>query len=516
MSLRPALLAALVLGGAFAAPAQEEPPPPPPTAPEPSGIGGQNQPSQPGTNGQAFADPSQLFSGTSGAFFGLGFNSISGEGVYAATIISTEFTLGPVGLGLALPLNILVWNNDNCCGADPDTDGNHPHSRDYKAYGGLLRKRDWNQIQDYARLIRYVRYGHKRDPVYFLAGQLWGASLGHGTLVNRYSNSLNLDHPKFGLALDFNSTYVGIETLTDYLTGPSIIGGRVYVRPWGETMVLRGFAVGATLITDRTAPRSLTYDQQPDGTIKLRQDASTGSVIVVDSRAVYAAGVDIEYEVLRNSLIQLIPYVDGNRLLGAGNGLHIGVLTNLFLPVPLIAVDLQTRFEYRWMKPGYIPEYFDQTYDLGRIQYAVNAPNSSTTYFPKFTAAQKAAATSGVPRKGYYGEVSFGFGGLVQVGGLYQDYEGDPTGASLGLFATLPKFELIKLSGYYLRKNMSGIRDAFNIDERSLLAASAAYKIFGPLYLRIDYSRRWQLRPGDSQIKAVDSVNAGIATFLPF
>lgn len=508
------LIAVLALANPHPASAQEEPPPPPSG---PSGVGGQNQPGQaPGGQGQAFSDPSQLFSGRSGAFFGLGLNNISGEGLYAATIVNTDFNLGPIGLGLALPLNLLVWNNDNCCGADPDANGDHPHSRAYKAYGGVLRKRDWNQWQDYARLIRYVSYGHKRDPVHVLAGQLWGASVGHGTLMNRYANNLSIDHPKFGLALDLNSTFVGVETITDSLTGPSLLGGRVYVRPFGDTLVLRGLAVGATLISDRTAPRSLAYVTAPDGSLALKQDPTTGSVIVDNFDAMYAAGVDVEYEVLRNSLIQLIPYVDGNRLLGAGNGLHAGVLTNLFLPVPILAVDLQTRFEYRFMQPGYIPEYFDQTYDLGRIQYAVNQTNSTTTYLPKYAAAQQARAAGGTPRKGFYGELSFGFGGLLQIGGLYQDYEGDPNGASLGLFATLPKFELIKLSAYYLRKNMAGISDAFHIDERSLLAASAAYKLFGPLYLRIDYKRQWQLRPGDSQIKAVDSFSGGLATFLPF
>ncbi len=508
----PLLLAALAALSVGPVSAQEEPPPPPPSGP--SGIGGQNQPGQ--GQGQPFSDPSQLFSGSSGAFFGLGFTNISGEGLYVNTIVNTEFDLGPVGLGLGLPLNLLVWNNDNCCGPDPDKDGNHPHSRDYKAYGGVLRKRDWNEWQDYARLIRFVRYGHKRDPVYLLAGQMWGASIGHGTLLNRYSNSLSIDHPKFGLAVDLNSTFVGVETLTDNATGPSILGGRIYVRPLGDTPILSGLAVGASLISDRTAPRSLAYVTGPDGSRQLKQDAGNGSVIVDNFDAMYAAGVDVEYEVLRNSIIQLIPYVDGNRLLGAGNGLHLGVLTNLFLPVPIIAVDIQTRFEYRFMQPGYIPEYFDQTYDLGRIQYAVIQPDNTATYLPKYAAAQRARAAGGTPRKGFYGELSFGFGGLVQVGGLYQDYEGDPYGASLGLFATLPKFELIKLSAYYLRKNMAGISDAFRIDERSLLAASAAYKMFGPIYLRIDYKRQWQLRPGGSQIEAIDSFSAGLATFLPF
>src|SRR5438477_8634544 len=140
------------------------------------------------------------------------------------------------------------------------------------------------------------------------------------------------------------------------------------------------------------------------------------------------------------------------------------------------------------MQPGYIPEYFDQTYDLGRVQYVGTCPAGFTGgACPKFVAAQTAHAAAADPgsidRKGYYGELAFSFAGWVQIGGLYQDYEGDPNGASLGLFATLPKLELIKIAAYYLRKNMkSGFDDAFKLDERSLLAASLAYKLFGPIY----------------------------------
>jgi hypothetical protein len=505
----PFRLAALALLLAAAAAAQEQQPP------ETGGLGGQNVPNAAGISGQAFTDPSQLFSGKAGLFFGVGVNKIQGEGIYASTVINTEFSLGPVGVGLGVPIELLVWNDDKCCGPDPDAQGNHPHSRDYKTYGGLIRKRDWDEPQDYARLVRFIRYGHKRDPVYVLAGQLWGATIGHGTLVNRYTNSLNLDHPKFGLALDLNGTFFGIETLTDYVSNPALLGARAYVRPFGDTLIARGWAVGVTVVTDRTAPRHLATNL--DGS--LQQD-SVGNPIIDVNNAVYAGGVDTEYELLRNSIISLIPYVDLNRIAGAGNGLHAGVLTDIYLPVPILEINVAARLEYRMMQAGYIPEYFDQTYDLGRVQYAVST-GTTTTYEPKYVVAQSAhlAATDprAIDKKGYYGELALGFAGFLQVGGLYQSYEGDPNGASLGLFATFPKIELVKIAGYYLRKNMKpGFDDAFKLDERSLLAASIAYKILGPIYLRVDFQRRWQLQPGGKQITAVNNFQAGIAAFASF
>jgi hypothetical protein len=473
------------------------------TTPETGGIGGQNVPNASGAGGQAFTDPSQLFSGQSGLFLGAAFNRIVGEGNYAKTVVNTDFSIGPVGLGLALPLNLLI---------QPESGIN----RDDIAYSGVLRKRDWDEPQDYTKFVRYVRYGHKRDPVYLLAGQLWGASIGHGTLVNRYANSLNLDHPKFGLALDLNSDFAGIETMIDHVGDPALLASRVYVRPFGDTPIARGWAIGATLAADRTAPRVLAM--VPGG--GLQQDAE-GNPIVAVKDAVYAVGIDTEFEVLHNSVISLIPYVDLNRIAGAGNGLHAGVLADLYLPIPVLELTVQTRLEYRMMQPGYIPEYFDQTYDLGRIQYVGTCP-PGLPVCPKYVSAQAAHDAPGIDktsidRKGYYGELALGFAGLLQLGGLYQDYEGDPNGASLGLFVAFPKFETIKASAYYLRKNMkSGFDDAFRLDERSLLAASVAYKVVGPLYLRADFSRRWQLQPGSTQIKAVDTFQAGIATYISF
>jgi hypothetical protein len=494
--MRSRAIAATLLIAAAAA-AQDQKPP------ETSGMSGQNQPNASGGNGQAFADPSLLFGGTDGAFIGLAVNNIQGEGSYAATVINTQFSLGPVGLGLSLPLNLLIWNNDQCClGAT---------TRESKTYAGVLRRRDWDEAQDYTKFVRYIRYGNKREPLYVLAGQLWGASVGHGTLVNRYSNSLSLDHPKAGLALDVNSDWAGVETLTDWVGNPTLMAGRAYVRPFGDTPILRGWAIGFSGATDRTAPVGVSGPLQSD---------AQGNPMNLNHQAIYAIGVDTEFEVLRNSFISLIPYADFNRIAGAGNGVHTGILTDIHLPIPLLELGVQAKLEYRMMQPGYIPEYFDQVYDLGRVQYAMQGA-TSTTYVSKYDAAVAArAAANGdtsFSQRGYYGELAFNFAGLMQIGGLYQDRLGDPNGASFGLFATVPYFDVIKVSAYYLRKNMkSGFDDAFRLDARSLLAASLAYKVWGPIYFRADFRRQWVLLPGETQITAVDSFTAGMATFIAF
>jgi len=127
------------------------------------------------------------------------------------------------------------------------------------------------------------------------------------------------------------------------------------------------------------------YASSVELTGPLQADAQ-GNPIIPNQQAIYAIGVDTEFEVVRNSLLSLIPYVDFNRIAGAGNGLHAGVLSDVRLPVPLLEMNVQAKLEYRMMQPGYIPEYFDQTYDIGRVQYAVQQ-GASTTYVAKYDAA---------------------------------------------------------------------------------------------------------------------------------
>ena len=309
-----AACAALLSSAAFA---QEEPPPPPPPGIETAGAAGQNQPDA-RSGSQNFADPSQLFSGTPGAFVGVGFGKIDKD-TYVSTVINTELALGPFAVGLGVPLNLLAINDDST------------GTRDSKTYEHVLRRSDWNQAQDYLKFVRFVRYGHKREPLYLLAGQLWGSTLGHGTLVNRYSNSLSLDQRKFGIAFDFNSDYFGVETLVDNVAGVGILGGRAYVRPFAGMPGLGGLAFGFTTVVDPTAPL-VPFATAPAISFDANGDA------IVPQRAFAAAGVDVEYELFHNQIVDVIPYVDANRLFGAGNGLHAGALLNVRLPVPVIDV----------------------------------------------------------------------------------------------------------------------------------------------------------------------------------
>ena len=70
---------------------------------------------------------------------------------------------------------------------------------------GKLRKENFNEFSDYLSVIRYVRYGQKRDPFYARLGALDYATLGHGSIMYLYNNSPSYDVRKVGLAFSGTS-----------------------------------------------------------------------------------------------------------------------------------------------------------------------------------------------------------------------------------------------------------------------------------------------------------------------
>lgn len=455
-------------------------------------------------------DPWTAFGGQQGFGMGVGIEKLGGD-FWASTVLNTDFSIGKIGIGLQLPLTFLVYNDEGsgCAGASASPPVKC--TREDKAFGGIIRRPAWNEPGDFLKLIRYVRYGHKRDEYYALVGQHWSSSIGHGTLVGRYNNALNLDVNKVGVAFDVNKTFFGFELFTNDVMNPQVLAGRVHVKPLGATPFLSGWAVGVTVASDIQAPFTFLHTTSTPAAIAMDDK---GRPVVGDERVQTNFGFDTEFAVLDNSLIRLVPYIDWNRIMGGGNGWHLGVMSDIHLPVPVIDVSLFAKLEYRILGAGYIPEYFDQQYELGRFNFNFTRKDGTSGVAPKAFAAREMLAT-GNTVQGWYGEVAGNIGGFVTVGGTLQDYADQP-GGSIGLYATIPNFSLIKAMAYYLRKNFKGLGEAFKIDERSMLGATLAVKAFGPLYLTADFRREWRLAVDGSSFEAVDAYSFGAMSLFKF
>ncbi|MBI3579984.1 MAG: hypothetical protein HY089_11315, partial [Ignavibacteriales bacterium] len=86
----------------------------------------------------------------------VGLTVVDGKPYYLFNL-TPELSFGNLGIGL--DLNIRVGED------------------------GKIRKEDFNEVYDYLRILRYVRWGHKKDPLYARAGALDYARLGHGSIM---------------------------------------------------------------------------------------------------------------------------------------------------------------------------------------------------------------------------------------------------------------------------------------------------------------------------------------------
>ncbi len=393
----------------------------------------------------------------------MNFGLLDGD-LFATINLDFSMDLGMIGFGVRVPLRLRLW------------DRNEPNEES----AGVFRQEDWDEWTDYLKVIRFFRYGHKGDLLYVRVGDLWGATLGHGTIVGNYYNNLDLDHFRLGLQIDVNTDYGGAETLLDHLFGPAIFGGRLYVKPWSfvdTESYLNNLAVGFTTVSDVQAPYELVPNEIEDGYPRVAREKSTTIL-----------GGDIEFKVLKLDWFELTPYMDLNGVAGGGIGYHAGILS--LFHIPLISIDLTARLEYRYMNPDYIPAYFDAAYQVQRYNFFFkDAATGVDGTAPKRAALDRLGSKN---LNGYYAELLFAVNNWFSIGSSYDDYDG-PLNSNLRIWLEVPALEVFQFGAFYYKRNYEGASEAFTFDERSLFLVEARYQIASFLYLVGQYWRVWQL-----------------------
>ena len=149
-----------------------------------------------------------LLPGQSEISGGLGVSWITENGQtvpYYMIGVMPDLQFGKIGVGLDLTLRI---NTED----------------------GKIRKTDWSDGA-YRKVIRYVSWGQKHDPLYAQVGQLDMATLGYGFIMYDYNNSASFDDRRIGAELDVDFTKYGFEAIYGDFQQLGVMGGRAYVRP---------------------------------------------------------------------------------------------------------------------------------------------------------------------------------------------------------------------------------------------------------------------------------------------
>lgn len=389
---------------------------------------------------------------------GFGINWINGAPHYSFRMFP-EFTISKVGIGLDLRIDFTA--------------------------DGKIRSENFNEFSDYLSIIRYVRYGQKRDPLYIRLGALDYATLGHGSILYLYNNSPSFDSRKTGLAFDADFNEYGFESVYGNFGGSGLIGGRIYIRPLkftslSEIPIVGSIEVGATLVTDTDENAGITSGIFVDSLFIPTHKESNPAVV----------GFDFGLPVLRTEVADLDFYIDYAKIINFGGGASIGALFG-FKGCSLL--KLYARIERRFNGSRYLPSYFNALYEIER--FALNA--GKKTFASKLNALNLAKAGNG-----YFGELAGDWLGILKISGSFSKTDGMNDGIlHLQAVFNSENFPYLFRAGYD-KAGIDKFSDLFGTDDRSFAFAEAGYKFQRYFLVSVFYS--WTFEPVRNNLNEIE------------
>ncbi len=219
--------------------------------------------------------------------------------------------------------------------------------------------------QGLAQLIPQVAIGHTKKLGQLQLGVL-STSLGHGTLVDKFTNGPDGAVRKAGVAGEVNLAGVGAQVIVgDFLRPHELFAARVHGRP-----IMWFTAPDATF-----QPNELDLDPRTETTgvwvtgvsFVIDADAPVIEEIGFDS-AVWGASWDNEAALLDNQLVKAIGHIDlnvlGTGVFRAGVAAHPG----LTLMTDVLGTHLEATAAAHVASDNYVPSYFDRLYAVERTK----------------------------------------------------------------------------------------------------------------------------------------------------
>jgi len=295
-----------------------------------------------------------------------------GNTTWSKVVMQPQFTLGPLKMGLYLPIiysgdmfNPADWykpagNNEWSFGTDPQYQND--------TWGMVI-----DITSDLLLKIKYLEWGNQRDPFFFKLGNLNDITIGHGLIMRNFANDADFPAVRrvgVNIGLDFKSA--GIEAMVNDAAAPDIFGGRVYLRPFG------GFraALGVSALLDWSPARDFNGGA-----------AAAGDPIFINP------GVDLDLPFVESDFFSLVAFADGAAMLpffrsaptavsGISEGFALdaiydpassimvknwGVAAGLF--GNLIIRDFTWRVEFRDFTGAFKPQFYNTGYERQRSAY---------------------------------------------------------------------------------------------------------------------------------------------------
>ena len=399
--------------------------------------------------------------------------------------------------------------------------------------------------------ILYIRYGEKSSPIWAKYGSIENMTLGQGGLMKGYSNMMEFPTVRrVGINTGFNIGSIGgevfLSNIKDLSRGGTIFGLRAQYKLSDNLPITIGlnyisdanmfsamkdkdgdsfpdvfddFPTDSTLWNDTdgdgwadpghglSVPDSLIdIDADGDNIVDTIDDTvmiKARPFSINDNKAsVSAWSFDISYPVLTSKMLSLTVYTEFNALMfpevstigessdtlfyrpeRSGSGITLpGIRSKLFG-----LLDLS--IEYRSVQGSYVPQFFDQAYDLNRVLSV--SQGTSTTIKTKdmsiFEDYDNKASSSGV-----YGSANMSILNLLNFNASYASMKADTLEFnSFNSVLTLNTDNIPKLSvatAFYRRNNDKDPFDFKNPSANTVMGYRVGYEMSKGVSLIWEYS----------------------------
>ncbi|MEW5740086.1 MAG: hypothetical protein AB1938_14230 [Myxococcota bacterium] len=404
-------------------------------------------------------------------------------------LVDLRFLDGALGLGFGVPLRIEMVSLET----DPTT-GDPKLTQNL----GRFRTEDWDSFHDFGRLLKYVTYGKKEDPLYVSVGQRYATSIGHGAITRRYSPNIDIDYPRVSAEVDAYNRFGGFELMVNDVLAWNQVSGIAFLKPFSffnpQSEALKSFSVGVSGGLDWMAPYNLVVQ---DG---LRQ-LDDQNRLITENKPVGIVGVDAEIKVLKTQHVDLKPYVDFSMLVGGDFGVTGGLLGRFNVGEKIVNA-FRVVVEARYLGSRYAPSYFDTFYEVDRFIYE-ELPRVDAAV-ANFVPKGRYLLENGLgTRFGYYLEGSWGIPGAV---GLTLALQGVSNSRATDFVAHLevPVLSFFQVFGsYYLRGVESWSELGYQADQgvlglfgnKAVAFAGARLKILPFLFLNGRLYKTFRMNP---------------------
>ena len=472
---------------------------------------------------------------------GMGIGSVTLDGVlYNQLALRPEINIGKVGIGLDL---VVYMDNE-----------------------GNIRNDEWDIENDPGLLldkILFIRYGKKTDPAWIKYGSIEGLTLGYGGLMNNYSNMMEFPSVRrVGVNTGFNIGPVGgelfLSNIKDMSRGGTVTGLRAAYTVSDDLPL----SIGVNFITDANMFSGLkdkdedsypdVFDDFPDDSTLWNDTDGDGwpdpghgdnvldSLIDIDAdgdniidaeedisdinlkatpfslkdntASTTGLSFDIGYPVLQSDAISLMIYAEYNTLKfpavstsdasfirkeRSGSGISVpGIRSTLF---GILSLSL----EYRMINGSYIPQFFDQAYDLNRVVTSTvdNQTIIRTKDMSVFQDYNDSTSSSGL-----FGSAGLNLFNLVDFSASYANMKADTTELkSFTSFLNLNTENIPKISSamaYYQRNNDDNPFDFENPTENTIMGYRVGYQMGKGVSLIWDF-RQFYREDGTGNLKPI-------------